>query len=217
MMRMAELDQRKELLSMKRRLLDETFGGTLARMEAMNPDKAREFMTRKLLEAAQGDETLAVSPRQAEIFDEAFVDQVNRLLSEKGVPGQLARRVDQSVSDGGLLLQRGGMTVDLTYRSILNRNSAFSGGPGGRNCSFIEQARKAGETMPQISHEFAIGRVRALEGTLLKQDVIEKLLTAQDAQEAFRMLWRRRAGEKFPAGRNWNRRRKIARRRPAPF
>ena len=52
MMRMAELDQRKELLSMKRRLLDETFGGTLARMEAMNPDKAREFMTRKLLEAA---------------------------------------------------------------------------------------------------------------------------------------------------------------------
>ena len=120
MMRMAELDQRKELLSMKRRLLDETFGGTLARMEAMNPDKAREFMTRKLLEAAQGDETLAVSPRQAEIFDEAFVDQVNRLLSEKGVPGQLARRVDQSVSDGGLLLQRGGMTVDLTYRSILN-------------------------------------------------------------------------------------------------
>ena len=42
--------------------------------------------------------------------------------------------------------------------------------------------------MPQISHEFAIGRVRALEGTLLKQDVIEKLLTAQDAQEAFRML-----------------------------
>lgn len=120
MMRMAELDQRKELLSMKRRLLDETFGGTLARMEAMNPDKAREFMTRKLLEAAQGDETLAVSPRQAEIFDEAFVDQVNRLLSEKGVPGQLARRVDQSVSDGGLLLQRGGMTVDLTYRSILS-------------------------------------------------------------------------------------------------
>ena len=120
MMRMAELDQRKELLSMKRRLLDETFGGTLARMEAMNPDKAREFMTRKLLEAAQGDETLAVSPRQAEIFDEAFVDQVNRLLSEKGVPGRLARRVDQSVSDGGLLLQRGGMTVDLTYRSILN-------------------------------------------------------------------------------------------------
>lgn len=120
MMRMAELDQRKELLSMKRRLLDETFGGTLARMEAMNPAEAREFMTRKLLEAAQGDETLAVSPRQAEIFDEAFVDQVNRLLSEKGVPGQLARRVDQSVSDGGLLLQRGGMTVDLTYRSILN-------------------------------------------------------------------------------------------------
>lgn len=120
MMRMAELDQRKELLSMKRRLLDETFGGTLARMEAMNPDKAREFMTRKLLEAAQGDETLAVSPRQAEIFDEAFVDQVNRLLSENGVPGQLARRVDQSVSDGGLLLQRGGMTVDLTYRSILS-------------------------------------------------------------------------------------------------
>ena len=105
---------------MKRRLLDETFGGTLARMEAMNPDKAREFMTRKLLEAAQGDETLAVSPRQAEIFDEAFVDQVNRLLSENGVPGQLARRVDQSVSDGGLLLQRGGMTVDLTYRSILS-------------------------------------------------------------------------------------------------
>ena len=42
--------------------------------------------------------------------------------------------------------------------------------------------------MPQISHEFAIGRVRALESTLLKQDVIEKLLTAQDAQEAFRML-----------------------------
>ena len=120
MMRMAELDQRKELLSMKRRLLDETFGGTLARMEAMNPAEARTFMTRKLLEAAQGDETLAVSPRQAEIFDEAFVDQVNRLLSENGVPGQLARRVDQSVSDGGLLLQRGGMTVDLTYRSILN-------------------------------------------------------------------------------------------------
>lgn len=42
--------------------------------------------------------------------------------------------------------------------------------------------------MPQISHEFAIGRVRALESTLLKQDVIEKLLTAQDAQDAFRML-----------------------------
>lgn len=120
MLRMAELDQRKELLSMKRRLLDEAFGGALARMEAMPEAQARDFMTRQVLKAAQGDEILTVAPHQAEVFNEAFVERVNQLLEEQGRAGHLLRRVDEGVSDGGVLLKRGGMTVDLTYRSILN-------------------------------------------------------------------------------------------------
>lgn len=42
--------------------------------------------------------------------------------------------------------------------------------------------------MPQISHAYAVGRVRALERTLIKQDTLDKMCAAATVQEAARML-----------------------------
>ncbi len=120
MLRMAELDQRKELLAMKRTVIEAAFDQALSGMRAMSPEKARAFMEKTLVSLAEGDEGVIVSKGDEKVFDEAFVGRVNELLKKAGKNGSLALTGETREVGGGLLLRRGGMEVNLTYPSVLS-------------------------------------------------------------------------------------------------
>lgn len=119
MLRMAELDQRKELLAVKRNVIDMAFDVALQKMRAMKPNKARAFMKKLLMETAAGDERVIVSKGDEEIFDADFFEEINEALENAGKPGKLMLTSEARELGGGLILNRGGMDVSYTYPSLM--------------------------------------------------------------------------------------------------
>ncbi len=120
MLRMAELDQRKELLAMKRTVIDMAFDQALEAMRNMPAEKARAFMEKTLLSLAEGDEGVIVSRGDEAVFDESFVARVNEALKKAGKSANLTLTGEVRDAGGGILLRRGGMEVNLTYPSVLS-------------------------------------------------------------------------------------------------
>lgn len=120
MLRMAELDQRKEMLAMKRAVIDAAFDEALSNMRGMKADKARAFMEGMIISACEGDEVVIVSKGDEKVFDEGYIAQINAKIAKSGKPGKLTLSKETRELGGGVVLSRGGMEVNLTYPSVLS-------------------------------------------------------------------------------------------------
>ena len=89
MLRMAELDMRKELLGSKREVISEAFQKALERMRTMDVATAREFARKQLIASASGTETVVLSKADERIFTPEFIESVNEELKKLGRKGQL--------------------------------------------------------------------------------------------------------------------------------
>lgn len=121
MLRMAELDQRKALLGVKREVIDEVFTRTLDQMLGMSPEKKRAYNEQIILENAEGGEELVVSSKDAPLYDEAYMSALNAKLSAKGINPGLTLSAERLLEDGGLVLKKRGMEVNCTYRAMLKQ------------------------------------------------------------------------------------------------
>lgn len=119
MLRMAELDQRKEYLGMKRQVMDDAFDQALLQMRGMQVDQARRFLSDLLADAAQGDEELIISKADEGVFAPEFLEKVNARLAEMGKASSLKLSEERRELGGGVILRRGGMEVNLTYAAVL--------------------------------------------------------------------------------------------------
>ena len=82
MLRMAELDQRKEYLGMKRQGMDDAFDQALSQMRGMQVDQARRFLSGLLADAAQGAEELIISKADEGVFAPEFLGNgVNQITT----------------------------------------------------------------------------------------------------------------------------------------
>ena len=80
-LRMAELDQRKALLAMKREMIDSAFAQALEALIAMPVEQARAVNMRLLLDAAEGEMELVVAQADEAIFSAEFLAEANRNLA----------------------------------------------------------------------------------------------------------------------------------------
>ena len=119
MLRMAELDQRKEYLGMKRQVMDDAFDQALSQMRGMQVDQARRFLSDLLADAAQGDEELIISKADEGVFAPEFLQKINARLAEMGKASSLKLSEERRELGGGVILRRGGMEVNLTYAAVL--------------------------------------------------------------------------------------------------
>ncbi|HIU33857.1 MAG TPA: hypothetical protein IAB02_04780 [Candidatus Pullichristensenella excrementigallinarum] len=115
-MRMAELEQKKELLAMKREVIDLAFEDALRRLNAMPREKAQEFFGKLVAQAAQGGEEIVPDRNHREIFDQDFVAKVKK---ETGKEMRLSK--ESREMGGGLVLRREGMEINLTSRAIVSQ------------------------------------------------------------------------------------------------
>lgn len=117
--RMAQLENRKTLLEMKRQVIDEAFEAARQALCGQPAEKTRAFMLKNLQAFAQGDERLLVGADNDGWFDEGFLSELNQKLKGKLV---LAEGRREGVT--GAVLLRGGTEVYATYESLLSGDRA---------------------------------------------------------------------------------------------
>ncbi|NLF27263.1 MAG: hypothetical protein GX592_05140 [Clostridiales bacterium] len=115
MLRMAELERRKSALRMKREVIDLAFRDALGRLRAMPDEDARAFMEKRIARASEDGEELVVDQADKGVFDQSFVDRVNKRLKSP-----ISLSSDTCDLGGGALLRRPGMEVNLSYAAALN-------------------------------------------------------------------------------------------------
>ncbi|MBQ7521098.1 MAG: hypothetical protein IJU12_12335 [Clostridia bacterium] len=117
MLRMAELENKKAQLAVKRQVMDEAFALAVQQLNQLPDDQKRAFFKEQLLSAAQGDETVCVGDQGSAWFTDAFLREVNDALAKAGKPGQLTR--GESVTGCGFELRRGGEAQKCTFEALV--------------------------------------------------------------------------------------------------
>lgn len=119
MLRMAELEERKQRLSAKRSVINQAFDRAAERMRAMPDEQRCAYMHKLLVSNAEGDELIVVSDSDAKLFDSGFLTSVNKAMAESGKASNLLLSTEHRETGGGFILKRGGMEVNCTFPAML--------------------------------------------------------------------------------------------------
>ncbi len=118
MLRMAELEDKKSQLQVKRQVMDAAFDKALSQLLALSKAKKRTFFLEELLAAAKGDETVLIGENQADWFDDSFLEDANAALSKAGKTAALQQGM--SIPGCGFELRRGGEALNCTFEALVS-------------------------------------------------------------------------------------------------
>ncbi len=120
MLRMAELEDKKSQLQVKRQVMDVAFDRAVAELYALPRAQKRSFFLAQLLSVAQGNEDVLIGEKSAEWFDTSFLDEANAALRREGKTASLSQGV--SITGCGFELRRGGEALNCTFEALVNGN-----------------------------------------------------------------------------------------------
>ena len=115
MLRMAQLEERKLDLAMKRQVLDEAFDAVVNQLAQLPDDMARDYLETLLLEAADGECQIVTRPEDSRLYDEAFLNRVNGKLTHAHVTLSPHTRP----LPGGFVLVRDGVEINCAYDAVV--------------------------------------------------------------------------------------------------
>ncbi len=110
---LARMENMKEFLAEKARLLDEVFARSRKKLNELPDDEYRQLMARLLAEAVETGDEQVVAGKDDPRIDQKLVDDVNRQLADKG-KGKLSLSSEKHPFGGGFLLQRGQIRTNVT-------------------------------------------------------------------------------------------------------
>ncbi len=119
MHRMAELDERKQLLFAKRQLMDNAFQTALDKLRQMPKEQLEAFFRLTVVSAANGTETLLVGAQFDAWYTSDFVDRVKATLIAAGKPGRITLGIERRQGVTGVILLGEGMEINCTLEAIL--------------------------------------------------------------------------------------------------
>ncbi len=120
MLRMAELDDRKELLGKKQALMDEAFAVAREKLVSMPAKDMRAFFLKQVTDVANGSETLVLGADKAGWFDPSFVEEADKALAAKGKEGKLTVASEKRPGCTGVILAGQGSQVVCTFETVLD-------------------------------------------------------------------------------------------------
>lgn len=120
MLRMAQLEQGKEMLLLKQNIMNKAFEQALLKLQQLPKEELEAFFSNLVLDAAQGTETILLGDQQMGWFEEAFVTQVNKALLAKGKTAELRLGTKLYPGETGVVLKGEGTLVHCTLESILS-------------------------------------------------------------------------------------------------
>lgn len=119
LVRMAELEEKKQFLSSKREVLDRAFQQAVSSLRALPESEARAFFLSRVTELAEGDEVLLAGKDGPQLFDAAFVSEANAALQKAGKKGALTLGAEKTAGSG-FVLQKGGTEINCTFESLVD-------------------------------------------------------------------------------------------------
>lgn len=120
MLRMAELEDKKAQLQVKREVMDRAFSQALEDLKRLPPEKKRAFFLDELLSVARGDETVCPGAEESAWLDATFLEKANAALRQAGKPGAL--KTGEKIPGCGFELRRGGEALTCTFEALVSGN-----------------------------------------------------------------------------------------------
>ncbi|MDD3109074.1 MAG: V-type ATP synthase subunit E [Eubacteriales bacterium] len=116
--RLAELENRKELLRQQRLLMDKAFDLALQKLRQLPAEALSNWLLGQLL-SAQGDEQVQAGEHNDSFFTPDFLKKANAQLVESGKTGSLSDKGGRMPGVTGLVLFGRGAEVYLSLESAL--------------------------------------------------------------------------------------------------
>lgn len=111
----AESIGRKQQLAIKSEMLEKSFNGALEQMKAFDDNKKKEYAKKLTVEYADGNEEFVASDAA---YSDSFISDLNSALVAAGKAGNL-KLVKSNDQIDGFILQKGGVTMDMQYKSVI--------------------------------------------------------------------------------------------------
>ena len=162
----------------------------------MEPESYFE-MLQKLLEtyALPQEGTIYFSAADLARMPQKFEDVIEQTAQKKG--GHLVVSKEPKDMDGGFVLVYGGIEENCTIRAMFHTKQDELSDVVQKNIICIERSRflqaakeseKEGFVLNELEYTYAVARIRAQEGSLLTQSVIEQLMACQNETQCLQLL-----------------------------
>ena len=126
--RIAEMEAKKSVLSVKQEMISAAFDAAREEMVNMPRDKYTQFLARMAAEAAaSGMEEIVLNARDKAEVGKSVCKAANELLSAKGTPGKLTVSEDTADISGGVIVRFGGIETNCSIDALIRqRRSGLS-------------------------------------------------------------------------------------------
>lgn len=126
--RIAEMEAKKSVLSVKQEMISAAFDAAREEIANMPRDKYTQFLARMAAEAAaSGMEEIVLNARDKAEVGKSVCKAANELLSAKGTPGKLTVSEDTADISGGVIVRFGGIETNCSIDALIRqRRSGFS-------------------------------------------------------------------------------------------
>lgn len=126
--RIAEMEAKKSVLSVKQEMISAAFDAAREEIVNMPRDKYTQFLARMAAEAAaSGMEEIVLNARDKAEVGKSVCKAANELLSAKGTTGKLTVSEDTADISGGVIVRFGGIETNCSIDALIRqRRSGLS-------------------------------------------------------------------------------------------
>lgn len=120
--RIAEMEAKKSVLSVKQEMVASAFDAARSEIVNMPRDKYTQFLARMAADAAStGEEEILLNESDRKELGKAVCKAANELLSAKGVPGRLTLSEDTADICGGVIIRYGGIETNCSIDALIRQ------------------------------------------------------------------------------------------------
>ena len=120
--RIAEMEAKKSVLSVKQEMVALAFDAARSEIVNMPRDKYTQFLARMAADAAStGEEEILLNESDRKELGKAVCKAANELLSAKGVPGRLTLSEDTADICGGVIIRCGGIETNCSIDALIRQ------------------------------------------------------------------------------------------------
>ncbi|NLZ49678.1 MAG: V-type ATP synthase subunit E [Clostridiales bacterium] len=117
----ATIEVRNKKLAAKQQVISKVFNQALEKMKALPKEQYVNFVKNSLVALdLKGDEKIRISKKDADIIDQALLDEVNKILSSEGKKANLKLSSEHGDFAGGFIVEKGKIDLNYTFEALLD-------------------------------------------------------------------------------------------------
>lgn len=117
----ASLEVRNKKLAAKQKMIEKVFGQALVNLSVLPAETYLNFIKNSIIALdLKGDETIIISSKDKGRITDAFIADINKILSSEGKNGNLKLRDNYGSFSGGFVVVKGGIELNYTFEALLD-------------------------------------------------------------------------------------------------